>query len=200
MLVITVFFLAWDAASGGSKAGAIDRVLTAGGSTVALLLALVLVPIANGLGLRAPEYIRYATLPVSARQLLRRMALFGMSGAALLGFAVPITWALAVQPDVGVAVAFAVGVACLQVAALGVYLTLITVWWPVWQRVGSLLPLAWIVVPAAVLIGQFGMLRAHPQRLASLAVIEIAASLFAAGMAWVAIGRMVDTREPTAGF
>jgi hypothetical protein len=200
VLMTTAFFLTWDRASGGSKHGAIDRMLAANGVTLALMLATVLVPIADGLGIRAAEYVRYVALPVPSRQLLRRMVLLGVAGAALLACAVSFTWALDMQTDFAVAVTFAAGVGSVLAAALGVYVTLVTLWWSVWQRIGSAFSVAWIIVPAAILMWQFGMLRTHPGRLASVAGIEVVASLIAAGAAWTAIGRMVDTREPSAGI
>jgi hypothetical protein len=200
ILMTAAFFLIWDRASGGSKPGAIDRMLASSGVTLALMLATVLVPIANGFGIRAAEYVRYVTLPVPTRQLLRRMVLLGVTGAALLPGAVSFMWALDVQTDLAVAVTFAAGVASVLAAGLGAYVTLVTLWWSVWQRIGSTFSFAWIIVPAAILIWQFGLLRTQPGRLASVAGIEVVAALIAAGAAWMAIGRMVDTREPSAGI
>src|SRR5205823_3204585 len=138
--------------------------------------------------------------PVSTRQLLGRMVLLAVTAVALLELAVAGTWALAVQSDAAVAIAFAVGVACLQVAALGFYLSLVTVWWSVWQRISSMLAVAWVIVPASILMWQFRMLRTRPQNLASVAGIEAIASLIAVAAACLAIGRMVSTREPTSGI
>jgi hypothetical protein len=200
VLVMVAFFLTWDRVSGAGQPAAIERMLAASGVTLAFLLSLVLVPVSDGVGLRAADYVRYATLPVSSRALVRRMVLLGLAATALLVFIVAVTWALVVQSDMRVALAFATTVAAGQAAALAAYVALIAVWWLAWQRVATVFSVSWIVLPAALLIAQFGLLRTHPEQLASAATIAVTAALLGVVAVLAAIGRMVAAREPAAGL
>ena len=58
-----------------------------------------------------------------------------------------------------------------------------------------------LVLPATVANHQFAVLApGDPGRSSAGSSLEVVAALITAGAAWTAIGRMVDTREPSAGI
>jgi hypothetical protein len=198
-LMITAFLLTWASLSPAHDPRAIERVLGANGAVLAGLLALMQLPIAKGIPLDPVAYLRHAVLPAPTASLLRRMTIVGLAGAATVNAVLAGTWALVVQTDARVACQFAAAVVLVQVAAFCGYVALRSFAWRWSRQLGPIAAGAWAIVPAALLIWQFGLLRRSPDALPAVVWLAGPVAVAAAAFGWSGLKRMVDAREPTAG-
>jgi hypothetical protein len=178
ILATTAFFMTWARASPASPPGAIERMLATNGAMLAMLLAIAHVALANGLGMRASDYLRYVTLPLPTE--LRRMLLVAVRRARR-----PVCGDhLEPRRPARSGRRHPVLGQCrrLMVTALCGQIGLAAGCWSYWLRFGSVFARVGIV-PAAVLIWQFHVLRSSPH-LPSLAAIEAATAIVAGGAAW----------------
>jgi hypothetical protein len=127
------------------------------------------------------------------------MTIVALAGSAALSGVLAAAWALIVQNDAGVASRFAAAVVAAQLASLAGYVALRSAAWQRWRELGPIGSRAWVIVPGAVLVWQFGLLRHHPGALHTVLPFGLVAGIAAIVAAWVGLGRMVDVREPTAG-